>query len=526
VALELSEPEAALVEATQQGKPLVCTSGVADLRAEVIQLLCLNRRSDWSAPRGVRVKGFRILGELDFEYGQLASQLVLDSCEVKAGINLRFARARVLDFTGCELGPFAAARVLLTDNLILKAARINGQLELRQAVIEGQLDADGLVVLPTQDQPAIRADGIKVGGDIFLRGARLRGQARFPGADIRGNVEFDGATLENPGSSALTLEQADIGGSLFLRRSTGVSPQADFHSLGEVTLLSVNVGDEISCAGALMENPGRRALVCDRARVAGSVFFTEGLRARGEVRLAGIRIESNLEVSDAVLENPEGYALFAVDVEIKGVLILFNLPARPRGRINLEHASVRALLDDTGSWPDAGCLEINGFRYAELGFRRPLDWSTCLTWLRLQPRRPFRVQPYEQLAQVIRSMGRTSDSKVVLAERQNDLRRHGGLQRRDRVSNWMLSVTVGHGYFPGRIWWWVLGSIGIAWGVYALFYWHGTLVPEFGEGPEALWLQLLLLAVGKLLPIVNIERESIWWIDPLSVGGGTNRVHR
>ncbi|MBI1726525.1 MAG: hypothetical protein HYR50_04600, partial [Candidatus Rokubacteria bacterium] len=408
--------------------------------------------------------------------------------------------------------------------LILKGARVNGQVELRQAVIEGQIYADGLAVSAIKDETAIRADGIRVGDDIFLRGCQLKGQARFAGAHVGGNVELDGATLENGGATALTLEQAEIGGKVFLRSNRAVSPQVDFHSIGEVRLLDAKLGGELSCAGAIMENPGGRALTCDRARVDGSVFLTQGFRAHGEVRFAGARIGSNLEFQGALLENPKGYALFALDVDVKGALMLCGVGAKPLGRINLDHAVARVFFDDTASWPSPGQLEINGFRYTELGFTGLTRWSTRLQWLRLQSKQPFRSQPYEQLAQVLRSMGRPSDAKAILAARQDDLRRYGELRRHDRFTNWLLGVTVGHGYFPGRIWWWVAGSIGLALCTYTLFYWSGVLVPESAMRWDALWLQLLLLAVGKFLPIANIGIDSVWRVDSTSLGGGLLRL--
>lgn len=521
--IELNPPEAALVEACGKGVPLLSDRGFPEIRADVIQALCLNLRADWPSPKGVRLKGFRVLGALDFEEGTLTNQLILDGCILEQGINLRFAKARLIDVTGSELGAFAGARVVLTDNLILKDARVRGQIELRQATIGGQIYADGVTVSVSNGEAAIRADGLKVGDDVFLRSANVTGQVRFPGAHVGGNMEFDGATFFNAPATALVLEQADVAGKVFLRANSLVVPPVPFHSSGEVSLLDAKIAGELSCAGALLENPGGRALTCDRARIAGSCFLTQGFRARGEVRFAGARIGSNLEFQQGRLENPQGYGLFAHDLNVEGALMLCQLGAPPAGRINLDHAATAAFYDDPPGWPARGMLEMTGFKYESIGHGSPTDARTRLTWLRLQPAEPFRAQPYEQLATALRNMGHLSDARSILEARQNDLRRYGDLTLSGRAVNLLLGVSVGHGYSPGRIWWLVLASIAVAWSAYAIFFANGVLVPDGGR-IEAAPVQFLLLAVGKFLPLVNVGVDNAWRVEANSLGGALLRI--
>ncbi len=317
---DLNPLEVRLVEACRQGKPLICTLEEASqiIRAEIIRVLCLGLRSDWPAPRGVKIKGATIEGQVDLEDGNVATQLILDGCVVHGGLNLRFARAALIDLTRSQLGSVLAARVFIKDNFCLPEALIRGQFELRQAVIEGQLFADDLKIEGQVGKVAIRGDGIRVDGDVFLRRCEIQGEIRFPGAQIGGNLEFDGAKLDNPqldnpNRFALNLEQLTVAGSVFLRLD-GKS-QRSFRCVGEVRLLGGRIGDELSCVGAAIENVGSRgnddslALTCDRLQVGGSVFLKDGFSSRGGVRFAGARIGSNLDLNGASLECPKGYAL-------------------------------------------------------------------------------------------------------------------------------------------------------------------------------------------------------------------------
>src|SRR5712692_8113698 len=104
--INLTPLEAGLVDACREGAPFVCDPGVPEvLRAEVVSTLCLGLRSDWPAPRGVRIRGASIIGQLDFEEREIPAQLILDGCVADDGINLCFSRVFLVDLTRCRLGP-------------------------------------------------------------------------------------------------------------------------------------------------------------------------------------------------------------------------------------------------------------------------------------------------------------------------------------------------------------------------------------------------------------------------------------
>ena len=259
---DLNPLEVRLVEACRNGIPLICEPGASQsIRAEIIRTLCLGLRSDWPAPRGVTIKNAIIVGQLDLEDADISNRLILEQCVLDGGINLQFASALLISLEGCKLGPVLATRVFVKHNLILAKAHVRDKLELRQAVIEGQLFANDLKIEGQVGKFAIWGDGIRVEGDIFLHRCEIRGEIRLPGAQIGGNLEFDGAKLDNPqlddpNRFALNLERLTVGGSVFLRFD-GKSRQS-FRCAGQVRLLGGRIGDELNCAGAAIENVSSR----------------------------------------------------------------------------------------------------------------------------------------------------------------------------------------------------------------------------------------------------------------------------
>lgn len=298
-----------------------------------------------------------------------------------------------------------------------------------------------------------------------------------------------------------------------------------FRCTGEVRLLDGRIGHELCCEGAVIDNSSsqgdgdQRALTCDRLQVGGSVFLNNGFSSNGAVRFAGARIGSNLYFDGASLENPKGHALHALDVQVKGAFRLYGLARRPVGRVNLDHSGTHVFFHDETGWPEPGMLEINGFTYDELGHTSPTKAAKRLEWLRLQPKSPFRPQPYEQLAKVLHGMGHISDAKSILVAKQDDLRTYGELRGWEWFANWFWGATIGHGYVARRVWLWIFGSIILGWLCYGLAYCYGVLTHDNGSGRDLAAIQLLILAVDKFLPIVDLGNSAGWKIDATRVGG-------
>jgi hypothetical protein len=278
-------------------------------------------------------------------------------------------------------------------------------------------------------------------------------------------------------------------------------------------LLGARIKGQLNCTGARLKNSNGIALSADRMTVEGSVFLDEGFHATGEVRLVRARIRGALVCTDARFEHPNGIAL------------------------NLEHARLGVIVDDKDSWPQQGQLRIDGLEYEGFaGDRTPMDAQRRLEWLRRQP--AFRPQPYDQLAQVFRRMGREADAVEVLIAKQEDLIRHGKLSWWGRLTRRILGVTIGHGYRSGRALLWSLafviaGALIFGWanarGLMApsspeiltdpLYRAGGTIPPDYPR------FEALFYSLDAFLPIVDLHQESFWLPDAGKPFGALVRIY-
>ena len=81
---------------------------------------------------------------------------------------------------------------------------------------------------------ALRAAGVEVKTNVFLRSTLAKGEVLLIGATIGGSLECDEGQFINPGGHALTADGMNLKGSVFLR--------GDFKAEGEVRLVGATVG--------------------------------------------------------------------------------------------------------------------------------------------------------------------------------------------------------------------------------------------------------------------------------------------
>lgn len=338
-------------------------------------------------PRGIKLRGALICGELDVDYVDTATPLELARCYIPDGLSAVSSRLREL---------------ALTRSLI-------GRVDLSFAHVEGEVNFRGSV-LTNEAGPALLADGLMVGADLFLDdgfvalGTGDDGAVCLFGGHVSGSLSLNGAMLTNGAGSALIADGLMVGGSLFAEEGFSATGSGEH---GAVSLSGSHVSRSLFFNGAVLTNGAGPALVADGLRVDGDLCLLDGFSAfgcgdRGSVHLLSARVGGLLFVADDVVPHlrSEGRAGWIVDeMTYRGI-------------------------------PNCGLT----------------------TWLKFlsQGTTDYRPQPYQQLAAAARSYGDDTGARTVqMAQRRDQLVR-GNLTWPRRSWVQFTGWSVGFGYQPWR----------------------------------------------------------------------------
>lgn len=497
----LSPAEDRLVEAAASGAalgyddadPTVDVSGWGperDIRAAVLRHLVTH--NEWSVyDQSIWLVGMRIVGQLNLLYANLLCRLDLDGCVLDAvePVVASHATALRLSLTRCRFAGLSADGLTVTSDLDLSGSTITGPVSLINASIGGVLGCRGTTLNGVDDDgDAFVGDGLHaLGGGFFDRGFGAAGSVRLIRAEIDRTLTLDGARV----TGAVAAKGIKVGGDLFARGMVTAGP---------VVLTDAEVVGSLDCSGAdLAGDEEGDALTADGLAVGGNVFLTEGFRARGAVQVTNATIHGQLAFRGASLGNG-GLALradaaaigsdllldggFVADgtvqltgTTIGGALVVREadlsgspamtaqgaqvvhdfcwLPGRAvTGYVDLERMHVGSLVDDwlapDGHWPPAGGLRLVGFVYGSFGGPTKVTVDQRIRWIRGQYTPGisgvFVAEPYLRLASHYREAGQEVEVRKVAIARQNDLRRYGNLNRRQRAVNHILNRLVRHGY--------------------------------------------------------------------------------
>ena len=378
------------------------------VRGECIAWLCTDAEASALVTyRGLQLYGMRIDSDLDFSNAEIKFPLKAWKCAFSENVSLQDAQLCGLYLVGCLIKSLNADRAKIRGAVLLRNEfKAEGEVRLAGATIDGDLDCSG-AQLSNAHGRALRADGAKIGGSVLLMdGFTAEGEVRLVSTTIDGDLDCSGAQLSNAKGWALVANRAKIGGSVFLRNG--------FKAEGEVGLTGAAIGGDLDCSGAQLSNAKGWALSAGRMKV-GSVFLRNGFRAEGEVRLAGATIGGNLDCAKAQFSNSSGRALaveaskaLTVEASKIGGDVLFRDGFQAQGEVNLFGATIRGLQivkvleaeqtildlrltevgtfwDDEKSWPNAGNLFLDGFRYERLYEKSPLQADSRKKWLHRQP---------------------------------------------------------------------------------------------------------------------------------------------
>lgn len=345
------------------------------VRADLIRDLLLGRHGELD-PRGVRITGMRVVGQLDLDHVTTTVRLELTACALPEPISCRQARLRDLVLDDSQLAGLVANGLHTDGRLQLRNVFVHGSAEdgvvrLVGARIGSQLDLTGAKITNTTGT-ALNADGVRIGDDLTLLSATLHGTGpgsalRLVSAHVDDQVDLDEVEISNATGTAVNADDLHTGGNLFLGNATlsGVSPDS-------------------------------------------------------AVRLLGARIGGDWRVRGTRIKNPSGLLLHMRDTRVAGML---NLPATlvcPTG----------AVVSRNHSCPHADRrFVVDGLEFGDLNETSWRQWLHLL----INHTPAYRPQPFQQLAAAERSAGHDNNARNVLIAQQEDLRR----RQPDAIGGWL-----------------------------------------------------------------------------------------
>jgi len=386
--------------------------------AAVIRDILRGRLAPDPDPHGLRLRGAKIAGRLDLENLTTDVNLQLLDCLLEEGALAQDARLAAVSLAGCQLGhpaepPLEADR-LLCRALSLSGARIIGHayfgaIRLTDARI-GSSFFCGRTAVSNDSGPALTADGLYVGGSMFLRGgftatgAGENGTVRLVGAHIDGQLDCTGVALRNDSGPALIANRLQVGQSIYLLDEfTATASGAG----SAVDLLGAHIGGHLDCEGAVLRNDSGWALNVESLQVAQNMFLRKGFTVTGggesvAVNLTAARIGGALAFDPALLEHVDD----------------------PHRR-----------------------LKVDGLTYTGVP-----HGISALGWLDLlrHGTPSYAAQPYQQLAAGYRAAGDERQArKILMAQRDDELTRTDA-RGSERLWGKITKVTLGYGYQPWK----------------------------------------------------------------------------
>jgi hypothetical protein len=230
----------------------------ASIDAQLIRAQCV-RRSDGVDPRGIRLVGLRIVGQLDLSAVEVPFALRFERCSFEQAPILHGCHVKELAFVNCpELPGVLANRIAVQGDLDLSGSRIAGghmtsasqsreaAVWLCESSVEGRLRCIGTII-DAPGQRAIQADRMRVGGTMrLLDDFQATGELRLVGLQVSGSVDMSGARVES-----VDLADAAIAGNVYIGPSSQRRPEIR----GRINLSSTRIDGKLLIRDATLVRP-------------------------------------------------------------------------------------------------------------------------------------------------------------------------------------------------------------------------------------------------------------------------------
>ena len=502
--LDLRPPEDAggRVENSRNWPAVRCVSAHA-----IASLLLGVQNAEPGEVAALRIAGARIVGRLDLDGAEIAHRLELVNCAFDQGVCLNDARTRTFSLLGCALPEFIARMTRFDGNLVLGTCVVS-YVDLLGSRVDGILALSGSSI-GGSDGVAVRADGLAVEGDLFLREEfNANGLVCLSGAAIGGDLTLSNAKLR--ADVAIDATAVHVKGHLKL----GPKIKVD----GDAALNYAVIDGQ-----ARIENAKFGRIKADRAQFRTDLLVASDASCDGEFRMVGASAVGRIDLE--LLNLGRNSPLNCEEVQAS----VLELPkSGVTGRLNLVNAHVSVLKGLRKPLPTM--VSINGLTYDSLDPVLPA--AEQIGWLRLSSS-GYQPQVYEQLAATYRRIGHETDARAVLLAKQRHRRQT--LTWPGRVVGIIHDVTAGYGYrswFAG-LWLILLLAVGT---------WYFTEFPppplKAGEHPD---FNALAYTFDLLVPLINLGQAGAWnphgrgqmiayllpllgWLLTLSIVAGITRV--
>jgi hypothetical protein len=356
-----------LLAAARAGTEL---AGAADgerrpIAADVLRRCC-HQLSGQVDPRGLRLTGVRVTGQLDLAGISVLFPLRFDNCVFDEPLVVAGADLFELSLTGCEIPGLLGNGLRLRRDLDLSRSTITGALRtsasiartsavwLSESAIGGRLlcietQLDGL------GDRAMQADRIRIGGAArFIHQFTAHGEVRLIGARIDGALELTGAHILSDRGLSLDIEGATIAGSVMIiegpdARRPVIRGRMDLSS-ATITggLLLRNLDIDPGAPGVPYSSYFKPAAAASSIRARrmtlGDEFALEpGCQVTGGIDMFMSDLGSLSIGPDCAIAAPGSTALELTNSEVRGSIVM-AAGASVQGTIRLEGAAVHGTL--------------------------------------------------------------------------------------------------------------------------------------------------------------------------------------
>ncbi|QVE19733.1 membrane-associated oxidoreductase [Pseudomonas cichorii] len=265
---------------------------------------------------------------------------------------------------------------------------------------------------------ALTTDGATCGNSLYLDRIEAKGGINLIAMQIGGDLACNGARIENDQGPALRADRINVQGDVFLRHG--------FSAIGGVRFLGARISRQFDCANGCFDGNGGDSIRMDGAVVGGSLFLREGFTAKSSVVLHSLQLQGDMVIDGAKYITE----IRAPRVTVGGSLILRKMETPPE-RVSFLGGRVGSLNDDKESWGEK--VNLNGFVYGFIHVNEQMRIEERLAWLDKQhiPKPTegqlpeFYPQPWRQLQKVLEEMGHAEDARQVGIEFERRLRKKG-----------------------------------------------------------------------------------------------------